>query len=199
MRARDVIIGFLWRFALVYGLLILPWPGFDEAYGRCFRTLGQLIFARKNDQHILNFEAVPESLKHVLDTRIALADREELDRNGSGPVRYLELDTRGIGWIPTALFLSLVLATPVPWPRRAWALFAGLVAVHAFILFSVEISLWNNSPGVSLIALNPIWGQIVGGLEETLITQMGVSFVMPVVVWIFVTFRWRDASKWKRC
>jgi hypothetical protein len=30
-------------------------------------------------------------------------------------------------------------------------------------------------------------------LEYTLITQMGVSFSMPVLIWIFVTFRLEDA------
>ena len=88
MPPRSLIVGFLWRFALFYGLLIAPWPGFNAAYGRYFRGLGQMTFAHGGDRRILYFEAVPEKESHGLDTRIALANRDQLDRHGRGPVRY---------------------------------------------------------------------------------------------------------------
>ena len=33
---------------------------------------------------------------------------------------------------------------------------------------------------------------MLNGLEETLITQLGASFVVPMLVWILVTFRADD-------
>lgn len=197
MPARSLIVGFLWRFALLYALLIAPWPGFNTAYGKYFRALGQTVFAREGDRRLLRFEAVPAELHHVLDTRIELANRDLVDHEGKGPVRYMELDTRGVGWVPTALLLSLVLATPVPWRRRGWALLWGLLAVHAYILFSLAIYIWNSSTELSLVMLTPFWKQLVGGLEETLINQMGASFVMPVLIWILVTIRRQDVIAWR--
>ena len=198
MVPRKLIIGFLWRFALGYGLLIVPWPGFNESYARYFRALGQMVFAQESGPRFVRFEAVPGELRHSLDTRIALANRAVLDALGSGPVRYLELDTRGIGWVPTALLLALVLATPVPWRRRVWALFFGVIAIHGFILFSVAVYLWNNSTDLGLLTLTPFWKQTTDGLEETLITQMGAGFVVPVLLWIAVTLRRQDGVRWQR-
>ena len=198
MVPRKLIIGFLWRFALGYGLLIVPWPGFNESYARYFRALGQMVFAQESGPRFVRFEAVPGELRHSLDTRIALANRAHLDAQGSGPVRYLELDTRGIGWVPTALLLALVLATPVPWRRRVWALFFGVIAIHGFILFSVAVYLWNNSTDLGLLTLTPFWKQTTDGLEETLITQMGAGFVVPVLLWIAVTLRRQDGVRWQR-
>ncbi len=197
MRSRKAVHGFIWRFAVAYALLITPWPGFNDAYGRYFRSLGQIVFAKENDRRIANFERVPQELHHSLDSRIALANRGQIDRNGDGPVRYLELDTRGVGWIPTALLVALIVATPVPWWRRGWALVPGLLAIHGFILFSVAVYIWNSSTELSLVTLSPLVKRIAGGLEETLITQMGASFVAPGLIWILVTLRWRDLRDWQ--
>ncbi len=198
MPPRKLIVGFLWRVALLYGLLIAPWPGFNAAYGKYFRTLGQTVFAREGERRMLRFEAVPAELHHGLDTRIALANRDQADRDGKGPVHYLELDTRGVGWVPTALLLALILATPVPWRRRGWALLWGLLVVHGYILFSVGVYIWNNSADLALLTLTPFWQQVLGGLEETLITQMGASFVVPVLIWILVTLRKQDIIVFQR-
>ena len=197
MPLRSAIVGFSWRFALVYGLLIAPWPGFNAAYGKYFRGLGQMTFAREGERRILYFEAVPAELHRVLDTRIALANRDQLDREGKGPVHYLELDTRGIGWVPTALLLALILATPVPWWRRGWALLWGLLAIHGYILLCVAVYIWTNSTDLLLLTLSPFWKNMANGLEETLITQMGASFIIPVLIWILITIQMRDVIAWQ--
>ncbi len=197
MSPRNLIVGFLWRFALVYGLLILPWPGFNKIYGGYFRTLGQMTFSRDGGQRYLQFEAVPEELHRQLDTRVALVNRDQLNREGKGPVRYLELDSRGVGWVPTALLLALILATPVPWRRRGVAMMLGIISVHGFILFSMASTIWNNSTDLGLLTLAPFWKSVVAGLDESLITQMGASFVVPVMIWIVVTFRRQDVVGWR--
>jgi len=197
MPPRRLIAGFLWRFALAYGLLIAPWPGFNAAYGRYFRSLGQRVFAHESGPRELRFEAVPAELRHRLDTRIVVANRAQFDRNGAGPAKFLELDTRGVGWVPTALTLALILATPIPWPRRSMAVLWGVVAVHGFVLFSVAVYIWNRSTDLSLVTLSPFWKQAADGLEETLITQLGPSFVVPVLIWILVTIRREDVLMWR--
>ena len=176
----------IWRFTFAYGLLIAPWPGFSLAYARCFRALGQIVFASETECRLLRFEPVPQNLHHTLDTRIVLINRNQLDRNGCGPVMYLELSTRSLGWTPTALVVALVLATPGSLKRRGWSLLAAVLAIHGFILFSVAIYIWNSSLGLSLVALGPLSRQIMAGLDETLVAQMGASFVAPVVIWMAI-------------
>jgi hypothetical protein len=190
---RNPLVGFLCRFALIYGLLILPWPGWNELYGGYFRALGQMAFSREGEKRIVLFE--PHELHHgfsSLNTRMTLGNRDLADSSGNGRATSIDLDTRSIGWIPTALTVALILATPVPWRRRVWALLGGFVLIHCFILFSLQTWIWDESPGLSLTTPSPFWKEVVDDLEYTLITQLGASFSVPVLIWILATYRRED-------
>ena len=190
------VLRFLCWFVPVYTLLIIPWPGTRDLYGSYLRSVAKLVLAENHGRRILRFDEVPVSKRNqTLDTRIMVANREQLDTSGSGRAVMLDLDSHGIGWVSTALLIALVVATPVSWARRGWALLWGLLALHAMILFSLLVYIWNQSDtasGLDLIAFTPFWKTIVSGLEETLVTQLGASFVLPVLIWIPATFRARD-------
>ena len=196
MSHRNLIIGFLWRFGLIYGLLILPWPGFSDFYGASFRNVGDELFGEKDSHRVLYFESDRETRGlAALDSRIVLENPERTNETGKSPAVYLGLGTRSIGWIPTALIIALVLATPIPWKRRALALLWGLLLVQLFIIASIEIYIWNESTRVSLNVLGPFWKAIADAVEYTLITQLGASFSVPVLIWIVVTFRSQDRKR----
>ena len=69
----------------------------------------------------------------------------------------------------------------------------GLFIIHCFILFSIQTWIWDESPGLNLITLSPFWKKIADDLSYTLMTQLGASFSIPVLIWIVVTYR-RDDS-----
>jgi len=184
------LVAILVRFALIFGLLIYPYRGLDEGYASYFRLLGTMVFDRDGDARVVRFEA--HEIQHgfsILSTQMLVANRGTVDANGRGKVLLVDLDTRSIGWIPTALTIALVLATPIPWRRSVWALFWGLVLIHIFILFSLQVAIWDQWAELSFYAASPLWQKIVNALYYTLITQMGASFAAPVVIWIAVTFR----------
>ena len=181
------LLGFIGRLALIYTLLVLPWPGWSALYSRYFQALGRAAFVRDDGQRIVTFEPYQDPADPRLDARAIVSNRDR-----PGKKVYMPFDTRGIGWIPTALTASLILATAVPWRRRLWALFWGLFWVHLFILVSVGVHLWRNSDRVGLVTFSE-WGlYIADGFDYTLVTQLGTSFSVPVLIWILVTFRRRD-------
>jgi hypothetical protein len=195
MQLRSLIPGFLIRFVLFFGLLILPWPGWNELYGQGFRAIGNAIFARDGEKCVLYLAAHRQTQGFsALDTRITIGNRELVDSAGKGPATMLGIDTRSIGWIPTALTITLIVATPIPWQRRLWALVLGFILIQGFIAFSIWVYIWNESTNVSLVTLSPFWKQIADGLQYTLVTQMGISFTVPVLVWISVTFQRGDTA-----
>ena len=198
MPPPNFLIGFLCRFVLIFGLLILPWPGWDELYGHYFRTLGQIAFTREGEKRVVLFEE--HEIKHgftVLNSRIIMGNRDLADDTGKGPSKIVDLDTRSIGWVPTALTAALILATPIPWQRRCWALLWGLLLVHGLILFTLLTWIWNESPDLSLSTLTPFEKQITDDLEYTFMNQLGASFSVPVLIWLLVTFRRQDFSSWQ--
>jgi len=195
MPPPKLIGGFLGRFILVYALLIVPWPGLTAAYGAYFRALGRTVFAHESGRRDVTVEANPDHARFDLDTLFNLANRDQVDASGNVPVRRLGLDSRGVGWVPTALIIALALATPGSGRRRLGIFAACLLCIHCYILFSVAVYIWNNTDaasGLDLVTLNPFWKQVMNGLEETLITQMGPAFVLPVVLWALIAFRRQD-------
>ncbi len=194
MPPRKPLVRFLFGVALVYALGIAPWPGLGDAYRSWFRGLGNSVFASPTGLRHVAFEDLPRTERRSLDTRIVLANRSQRAPGGT-PVRLLDLDLRGVAWVPVVLTVALILASPLSWGRRLRALGLGLIAIHAFVLFSLWIHLLDNSDaaaGPALVALSPFWTTIVSGLSELLITQFGVGFFMPVAIWAAVAFRCAD-------
>jgi hypothetical protein len=72
------------------------------------------------------------------------------------------------------------------------ALAGGLVLIHLFIFFTLQAWVWNNSADVSLATLSAFWKNVADQLDYALMDQLGVSFTVPVIIWIIVTFRRRD-------
>lgn len=194
---RNSFFGFIGRFVLIYGLLIFPWPGWNDFYAGYFRGLGETAFSRENGNRIVLFAIHPvqHGFSH-LDVRMTLGNRSLVDSEGNGQAEMVDLDTRSIGWLPTALTAALILATPIPWRRRCGALIGGIVLVHCFILFSLQTWIWDESPALSLLRLSPFWKRVADELEYALITQLGASFSVPLVIWILVTFRRTDRTLW---
>ena len=181
------VLRFLLLFPLIYGLLIAPWPGFKEGYGRYFLALCRTVFAETPTRY-LQFEPSPDT-RFAIGVQIVLGNKDQVDAKGHIPVQILGLEARGVGWIPTALLIALTLASPVSWRRRAWSLFWGVLLVHGFIVFAVACYIWNQSTELGLLTVNAFEKAILGGLEETLVTQLGASFVVPALLWFVVTFR----------
>jgi len=196
MRRVNPIIGAMARFVVIFGLLIFPWPGWNDIYGGYFRALGQAAFGSQDEQRIVRFE--PHHLQHgseSLNTQLTVQNRALLDSGGNGPTTETPLDTRSIGWLPTALTLALILATPVPWRQRGWAVVWGMLLVQVFILFSLQIEIWYwwyEPPTISSVHLSPFCLSILDNLRYTLITQIGASFSVPILIWILVTIRRED-------
>ena len=189
MSPRNPITLFLCRFVLLYIILVLPWPGWDRIYGAYFRALGRTVFT-DNDRRELSFGTCGIDTPNPYYTRIGIVNRALMHEDGSGPVRNLDIDALAFAWKPTALLLALVLATPIPWRRRRWALLWGLLCTHIFILVFLGFCIWNESTEISLVMLTPFWKHFAGALKELMISQY--NLVIPVVVWVLVTFRRED-------
>jgi hypothetical protein len=197
MPRRRIVVAFLLQFAAFYGLLIAPWPGWRNAYGSFFRGLTGAVFAGEKGPTTVQFRPAEKPPRPEIDTEILLVNHAEIDAAGRGPARILGLDSRGVGWVPTALLLALVAATPLSWCRRWRALLVGLLLVHSYLLTLVAFYLWNQSGGIVPVSFLPFWGPLGEFLEETFVGQIGPSFVVPTLIWLLVvlaierpSFRW---------
>ena len=190
MLQRSSLTVFLVRLALAYVLLLLPWPGLSEACGLYFRTVGQTVLARESEQYSLTFEAPKKNSPRPQDSLIAIVNLDLMAPDGSGPVRHLNFDTRDLGWKPLALLIALILASPLAWRRRLRALLLGALCSHGFMLLTLGVATWNEAMEIGLVTLTPFWKAVAVACKELLTRQ--ITLVVPVLIWILVTFRRED-------
>jgi hypothetical protein len=188
---------FAGRFILAYGLLITPWPGAKSIYGDYFRTINAAVFIRNSSSRVLQFNPLNDP-GHIwpnnFDTSILLANRDWPDAEGNARALQLTVDAWQMGWVPTAFLMALIVATPVSWGRRFWALAWGLAWLHAFILLTMGIFVWNESTRLLLVTLTPFWKGIANWVEALALDPVGPSFLAAAVIWILVTFRRQDPA-----
>ena len=181
--------GFTWRLLLYYVLLgVAPWPGFRDAYAGLFRAGGNAVFGSFGQSGRTEFEPAPESLR-VFDTRVRF--------NIAGSSKWCRLTYNAwiAGWIPVATLVALVLATRIPWSRRWNALLWGLLWTHVFVLLRVLVLVvygFSGPPCVPLLSVGP-WGHTVLEVVLEVVSVSPVtSCVVPVFIWLLVTFRRED-------
>ena len=203
----------LGRFFLVvvilYAAFMAPWPGVRSGYLYLFRTFGDVVFARfwfwpDAGVRFLNLESLKPGdvapgaqdmrASGVFDTTMELRSRR-----APGKIGYLRTTGRYVGYVPTAVFLALGLAAPLPWLRRLRGLLWGLLLVHAFIALRLTLSLTANgfaaAKDYALFHPSPFWRSALTGVESIFSEDPTVSFVVPVLIW-FVVFTPR--SLWPR-
>ncbi|MFA7345938.1 MAG: hypothetical protein WC003_16685 [Terrimicrobiaceae bacterium] len=196
MISAKSILRFLGVFAVIFTVLMLPWLGLAEGYMAVFRTVGTWCFSRDEDRREVAFLESPDKSARPTYARIEIANRERLKPDGSGLVRNVDFDVRGLGWKPTALLIALVLASPLPWKRRLAALCWGLFWVQAVMMGLLAYIIWNQSSEVGLITMSPFWKTIASAWQHHFIAQF--SLAAPVAVWLLVTFRTGDLGIWQR-
>ena len=86
--------------------------------------------------------------------RVATIDTEDEDRRDTRMVGFgpggAEREWRqfyrvfGMGWWPTACVIAMVLATPLPWRRRGFALLGGVLIANAILMLRIGALVFLN-------------------------------------------------------
>lgn len=194
MRRPSAHVKFLLYFALVFALLAAPWPGWKKTYAQGLRGFGQALFGSLGSKAVVRFRANPEPHPE-LDSVIYIGNKDQLDSAGRGKAANLTFNSRYIGFFPTALTVALILATPIPWRRRGWALLWGLLGIHAFIaaLFGIMIlAVLGSNPWLELVKPGAVWARPAIWLHDLFATYLGARFAVAVLIWFAVSFRKGD-------
>ena len=95
MFTLRLVGGFCVRVVVFYGLLMVPWPGLQDTYARCFRAAAEVVFGSFGPGGLVSFE--PRPAPHPLyDTNIVLQTRHSR-RPSSSPWCWLPRSGGGVG------------------------------------------------------------------------------------------------------
>lgn len=136
------LLGIPVRFALAYALLMAPWPGWVETYGKLYAGSCAWLFDSGDPERyvrITHFAARSGTFaaQWSLDTVVTLQIQGESVGHRKVPPFARTRSSRYTGYAPTALALALVFAAPIPWRRRAWAVPLAVLLASGFALLMV--------------------------------------------------------------
>ncbi|MEK6644457.1 MAG: hypothetical protein AABZ08_11170 [Planctomycetota bacterium] len=198
MTLQRLVIGFFVRLAVLYAVLIAAWPLMKSSYSAFHRTLGATCLSRLGEHGTVTFEPWPEN-DPVRDTMVVMVNTSVPDARIE---KRMPISARYTGYFPTVVVISLILATPLPWPRRLRALGIGLLLVNLFIVAWLGVSIWDDIsdplPQIPIhgFILSP-WLKsaihfIVANVVDSLVA---CSYVVPVFLWIVAVFGRKDRER----
>lgn len=213
MPPPKLLIRFFFLAALFFAVLMAPWPGLQRGYAAVFRTGGDVLFSRtfwfwtQGRVRFLDLDAqdlvgqinavIPGQLPPGVQPPPATGVKDTLMvlMNTATPASTGQLRTssRYIAYVPMAMVVALILATPLPGSRRLRALVWGLVGIHAFV--AIRLSLTLSAKGFAaekiyaLFQPGPTMSGMLTRLETLLSDDPTVSFVVPVFLWFVLAMR----------
>lgn len=188
---------FFARLVLYYGLFLSlwSWVGLDRAYPIAFQKSATYVFRSLHSMggRWMVLVHAPEAPVGKFDTEIVVGNPS------TGALGKQPLNAQYLGYAPLSMVLTLILASPVPWRRRAWACLWGLILVHAWMAIGLILLVVHaySVPGpLAMYSVSAVTTKSLAFLAETMVTSTVGRYAVPVFFWLLVTFRRAD---WQRC
>jgi hypothetical protein len=172
-----------------------PWPGVRAAYSKFYRSGAAFLFGSFGSKGVVCFR---QSGDVEYDINVGLYNRDRRNWDGIVVGVWAHHTSRRDGYMYTAFMTALILATPIPFRRKGWALLCGLILMHGFIALKLAIRIlhaFNSEPQLSLFAPNPFWKQVLSITHEAFAVNVTFGFIVSFFIWILVSFRREDWSR----
>ncbi len=190
LRSKTLIL-FLLKALLIYGLLSAPLTFYDKSYGDFYRKVAGMFFSKFRDTGFVKFK----EWKDPATTHVNLGNYALVRQDGTSKTAYVDINTRYLGYLPTILLISLVIASPVSWKRRLLALISGLVLVMMLVMFKQWIALlWlsHETPWLQLTNFTGTGKTVLTFLNTFISVSSSSVLYFVVAIWLLVTFRVED-------
>lgn len=191
---RPTLAGFALRVGVGLAILLAGWSVLARPYGDAFRALGEAATWAAGHGEVA-FVARPPGDPAPQDTVIVVP------AHGDAPAWTLRCDSRFTGYLPTIVFVALLIATPLPWRRRRRAGLLGLLAVHAYVAARLALGLLVGlsrnaalAPEGALPAFlrHPAWLRTIQVASSIVDREPTLYVGVPVLIWFALTFRASD-------
>lgn len=181
-------------FLLFYTLLMIPWPGLKDAYATFYRNTASFLFESFGTPNIaVRFSPLD---RQYFDIKVSFFDLKKKDAHGKAvPFKEVGITSRYSSYMFAAFLAALILATPVSWKRRAWALVLGFILMHIYFLaIKTSIFLLNilaNSPQSPMV-FNESLKKFAFFAKAAFMENLVFGFMISIFIWALVLFRKKD-------
>ena len=188
------VIRFFCLFLLVFGLLMAPWPRLGRAYTKFYSVGAAFLFGSTGPTGIVTFEPLSDS---EYEMNVTLYNRARLAPDGDIARIRTRHSSRHAGYMYVAFLAALILATPIRWRRKGWALFWGIILIHGFVASQLALRIFHafHKQPLSMFVLSTFSKRVLSISHQAFAVNVTFGFVVCVFIWILVCFRRRDWAK----
>lgn len=192
-RYNALLMFVLQAFSIYIVCVIVLFTGAGDGYSAYFRGLGNFLFGKRWENVVISFVPKNSQKTTLADghraTNISVRiDNKDYHYADGRPVQgELGVNSHLQGYLPTALFLALILATPLGWKQRMQLMGVGLVLLHVFIavLLWFVIVGYTEVSGIGIYRFGDMMkGFVSNVVQVALVNQIGISFVVPMLIWL---------------
>jgi hypothetical protein len=128
-------------FIVLYTMLLLPQININRLYAEYFCSVGNFLFEDFPRGGFVNLKTQTDKGGNDISLFLSRADWMEGTKIKGVTANK---DSDRIGYLITAFFIALTLATPVSWKRKLLALFLGFIITTAFVMLKMYIIILNS-------------------------------------------------------
>lgn len=178
----------------VYTLLILPQINVNRIYAEFLAKTGTLVFKHFPNEGYVKLKTQTGKGKNDLALFISRADWK-VGTKIKGVTANKASDR--IGYLITAFFLALALATPVPWKRKLVLVIAGFILVTFFVLLKLYIIILYSYTQVDWFQLyqEPLQKARIGFWYSHFAAPATYGYSFVVVLWLALSI---GTKQWKK-
>lgn len=193
IRTRTLIIS-LSAFTAVYVILLLPQVNMNRVYAEQFCKLGNFLFEDFPQGGYVRLTTQADKGKN--DIALFLSNASWIENGKLTGVTTNKASDR-IGYLITAFFAALVIATPVSWKRKLVALISGLVLVTAFVMLKLYVIILQAYTRIDWFGLfqEPSAKQSIQFWHENFAAPATYGYSFVVIVWLALSIGTRE---WKQ-
>ena len=188
------IVRFICLFVLFFGLFMIPWPTLGRAYTRVYSASAALLFGSFGSTGIVRFEPSSDCQYELYITLYNQA------RKGSdGGIARIQTchNSRHAGYAYLSFLAALILATPIPFRRKGWALLCGAILIHGLIALQLWLRILHTfaHEPLSMLALSPLCKHVLSVTHKAFAVNVTFGFILCFFIWVLVAFR---RGEWNR-
>ncbi len=169
--------------------------GLGDGYSSYFCGYGNLLFgSRWRNVKIAfvpkNEQQTTHAYGHIatnISVRINNKDYHYAD--GRPVLGELGVNSHLQGYLPTIMFLALILSTPIGWKQKLKSMGIGILVIYLFlaVLLWIVIVAYTEVSGIGIYRFGDTMKGIINWVMQiALLNQIGISFIMPLIIWIVV-------------
>ncbi len=180
-------------FIVLYTMLLLPQLHINKLYAEYLCGVGNFLFEDFPRGGFVNLKTQTE--KGGNDIALFLSRADWMEGTKIKGVTANKASDR-IGYLITAFFAALTLATPVSWKRKSIAIMLGLIIITAFVMLKMYIIILNAYTLVDWFGLyqEPAEKARIQFWYDNFAASATYGYSFVVVVWLALVVRKKD---WK--